>query len=154
MKPDGTVLVHTIVKNRSNVATNRWIERYIFPGGYIASVAEIVRAAEAAELDLVGVHLHGPTNYGSTCYQWRCNLIRNRDAIMDVYLKGYDLSQEHAEAAFRTWEIYLSGAEAGFLTGTRPMQTAQFVFRPTGQKNAARVEPLEFENVEFTRIAR
>lgn len=141
VKSDGTILVHTIVKNRSNVATNRWIDRHIFPGGYIASLAEILRTAEAADLDVESVYLHSPTNYGSTCYHWRCNLMNNRAAILDIYVCDHGFSREEAEAAYRTWEIYLAGAEAGFLTKERPMQTAQIVFRPTGHTNAHRIEP-------------
>ena len=133
---DGRVLVHTIVKNRSNVPTNTWIDRHIFPGGYIASVAEITKAAEAAELDLEVVHLHGGTNYGNTCRAWRRNLMRNRDAIMRIYTEDHGLSQDEADHAFRTWEIYLAGAEAGFLIKRRPMQTAQLVFRRTGVQGA------------------
>ena len=61
------------------------------------------------------------------------------------------MSEAEAQAAYRTWEIYLAGAEAGFTTRHRPMQSAQFVFRPTGQKNARRIEP-STDNV--TQLAR
>lgn len=152
VKPDGTILVHTIVKNRSNVSTNRWMDRHIFPGGYIASVAEIMRTAEAADLDAEAVYLHGPENYGSTCYHWRRNLMQNRAAILEIYSRDHGLSDAEAEAAYRTWEIYLAGAEAGFLTKQRPMQTAQFVFRPTGHSNAQRIEPVQNNSMDLERI--
>lgn len=138
VKPGGTIVVHTILKNRSNVATNRWIDRHIFPGGYIAALGEITQAAERSELDLVAVHLHGPENYGNTCLQWRRNLMRNRAAIMEIYTRDHGLSPAEAGRAFRTWEIYLAGAEAGFFTRRRPMQSVQLVFRPTGQRGAER----------------
>lgn len=133
---DGRILVHTILKNRSNIPTNSWIDRHIFPGGYIASLAEITRAAEAAELDLVAVHLHGGVNYGNTCRAWRANLLRHRDEIMEIYTQDHGLSDAEARHAYRTWEIYLAGSEAGFLVKRRPMQTVQLVFRPTGHKGA------------------
>ncbi len=138
--PNGTILTHTIVKNRSGISTNRWIDRNIFPGGYIASVAEIARASEEAALDLSAVHLHGPMNYGNTCRAWRENLIANRDQIMSVYIDDHGLTQAEAERGFRTWEIYLAGAEAGFMTKHRPMQTAQVVFRPTGMRGATVIQ--------------
>lgn len=131
-KPEGRVLMHTIVKNRSNIATNVWIDRHIFPGGYIASVAEIAQASEQAELDMDSVFLHGPTNYGTTCRAWRQNLMKNRDAILEIYKQDYGFSASEADHAYRTWEIYLAGAEAGFFVKRRPMQTAQFLFSPTG----------------------
>ena len=134
--PEGRILVHTILKNRSGIATNSWIDRYIFPGGYIASLAEIAEASEGAALDMLASHLHGPMNYGNTCRAWRRNLTRNRAAIMDIYRTDHGLSEAEAERGFRTWEIYLAGAEAGFLTRTRPMQTAQLVFRRTGVQGA------------------
>ena len=123
------MLVHTIVKNRSNSPTNRWIDRHIFPGGYIPSVAETTRGAEAAELNLAAVHIHGPENYAETCRQWRMNLMKNRDAFLRLHTDDFGLDRQAAEEAYRTWEIYLSGAEAGFRVARRPMQTAQFVFR-------------------------
>ena len=107
-----------------------------------------MRTAEAADLDLEAVYLHGPTNYGSTCYHWRLNLMRHRAAIMAIYIDDHAMSQQEAEAAFRTWEIYLAGAEAGFTTRHRPMQTAQFVFRPTGQVNARRIEQQPDQHAE------
>lgn len=131
-RPDGTVLMHTIVKNRSNIATNAWIDRHIFPGGYIASVAEIAQASEQAELDMDSVFLHAPMNYGTTCRAWRHNLMKNRDAILEIYRQDYGFSADEADHAYRTWEIYLAGAEAGFFVKRRPMQTAQFRFSPTG----------------------
>lgn len=134
--PEGRILVHTILKNRSGIPTNRWIDRHIFPGGYIASLAEIATASEAAELDMTASHLHGPMNYGNTCRAWRRNLTDNRAAIMEIYTGDHGLSEAEAGRAFRTWEIYLAGAEAGFLTRYRPMQTAQIVFEPTGVSGA------------------
>jgi len=129
VKPGGRVLVHTIVKNRSNSPTNRWIDRHIFPGGYIPSIAETTRGAEAADLNLAALHLHGPENYAQTCRDWRENLVKNRDALLKLYTCDIGLPQQAAEQAYRTWEIYLAGAEAGFRVKQRPMQTAQFVFQ-------------------------
>ena len=135
LKPGARMLVHTIVKNRSNSPTNRWIDTHIFPGGYIPSVAEATRGAEAAELNLTAVHLHGPENYAETCRQWRQNLMANRSALLALYCEDLGLSQAEALEAYRTWEIYLAGAEAGFRVKRRPMQTAQLVFqRPTSDQ--------------------
>ena len=138
--PDGTILVHTIVKNRSGIATNRWIDRHIFPGGYIASVSEIARASEEAELDLAAIHLHEPMNYGNTCRAWRQNLTRHRDRIMAIYTEDHGMDPGEAARQYRTWEIYLAGAEAGFLAKRRPMQTAQLVYQPTGVRNGQVVQ--------------
>ncbi len=49
LKPDGIALIHTISRRHAGV-TNPWIERHIFPGGYIAQDAEILKAAEDAGL--------------------------------------------------------------------------------------------------------
>ena len=134
LKPGARMLVHTIVKNRSNSPTNRWIDAHIFPGGYIPSVAEATRGAEAAELNLSAIHLHGPENYAETCRQWRQNLMANRESLLGLYRDDLGLSQKEALEAYRTWEIYLAGAEAGFRVRRRPMQTAQLVFqRPSSE---------------------
>ena len=93
---------------------------------------------------MTAVHLHGPMNYGNTCRAWRRNLIANRQEIMSIYIDQHGLSQSEAERCFRIWEIYLAGAEAGFFTKRRPMQTAQIVYRPTGIRGAAVVsDPVE-----------
>ena len=106
MAPDGVALVHTIGKSGGPAANNRWIEKYIFPGGIIPTLSQITPAVEHAGLivtDIEVLRLH----YADTLRAWRERFARNRDAARALY----------DERFCRMWEFYLAGAEAGFRAG-------------------------------------
>ena len=44
------MLLHAIGRNSTPGATNPWIRKYIFPGGYIPSLSEVLPAIERAGL--------------------------------------------------------------------------------------------------------
>ena len=50
LKDDGVMLLHSIGRNSVPGATNPWIRKYIFPGGYIPSLSEVLPAIERAGL--------------------------------------------------------------------------------------------------------
>ena len=84
-----------------------WIQKYIFPGGVLPSLAEMERCNAHTGLvldsaDDIGAH------YAVTLHQWR---ERFRDRIDDVRALGYD------DRFINTWDYYLAACEAGFLTG-------------------------------------
>ena len=45
---DGVVLLHSIGRSRPPGVTNPWIAKYIFPGGYIPALSEVLPAIERA----------------------------------------------------------------------------------------------------------
>lgn len=47
LAPGGTALLHTIGRTDRPAGTNPFIKRYIFPGGYIPALSEIMKAVEA-----------------------------------------------------------------------------------------------------------
>ncbi|NIR59963.1 MAG: class I SAM-dependent methyltransferase, partial [Gammaproteobacteria bacterium] len=47
---DGVALIHTIGRVGPPAATNSWIRKYIFPGGYIPSLSEVASAVEEEAL--------------------------------------------------------------------------------------------------------
>ncbi len=49
LKDDGVALVHTIGRADGPAATNPWIAKYIFPGGYTPSLSEILPAIEKTD---------------------------------------------------------------------------------------------------------
>ncbi len=47
---DGGAVIHSIGRMSGPGSTNAFTQKYIFPGGYIPGLSEIVRAVEAAGL--------------------------------------------------------------------------------------------------------
>ncbi|MGH6769419.1 MAG: class I SAM-dependent methyltransferase [Xanthobacteraceae bacterium] len=100
---DGVMLLHSIGRSEGPNVTNPWIEKYIFPGGYIPALSEVLPAVEASGLlvtDIEILRLH----YAETLKAWRQRFLAHREAVMRVY-----------DARFvRMWEFYLAAAEMAF----------------------------------------
>ena len=109
LKPDGIMVLQTITINDQKFPVYRkrcdWIQKYIFPGSELASVAEILRSlARCAGLSLfhaedIGLH------YAETLKQWRERFTLRSE---DVKALGFD------ERFLRMWEYYLSYCEGAF----------------------------------------
>jgi cyclopropane-fatty-acyl-phospholipid synthase len=104
--PDGVALLHSIGRMDGPGATNPWLRKYIFPGGYSPAVSEVVPHAERARLwitDIEILRLH----YAATLRAWRRRFMENRDRIRQLY----------DERFCRMWEMYLVGSEIAFRRG-------------------------------------
>jgi len=100
---DGIALVHTIGSVVEPAAPHPWIRKYIFPGGYVPSLSEIMPAIERSGLiigDIEVMHLH----YGETLKAWRQRFSANRVQVAALY----------DERFCRMWEFYLAACEASF----------------------------------------
>ena len=103
MTDDGVMLLHTIGRSTGPSVTNAFIRKYIFPGGYIPSMSEILPAIEKAGLivtDIEVLRLH----YAETLKHWRERFMANRAKAVEIY----------DERFARMWEFYLAGSEASF----------------------------------------
>jgi cyclopropane-fatty-acyl-phospholipid synthase len=103
LKPDGVMLLHTIGAMKPPSSANAWLDRYIFPGGYVPSLSEMTPVIEKAGLfitDLEILRLH----YAYTLREWRKRFMANRA----VAAARYD------ERFCRMWEFYLAMCEAAF----------------------------------------
>ncbi|MBL6455358.1 class I SAM-dependent methyltransferase [Belnapia sp. T6] len=103
LKPDGVALIHAIGRAAGPGATNPWLTKYIFPGGYSPALSEVLPAVEASGLwvtDIEILRLH----YAETLKHWRRRFAANRDAILSLY----------DERFCRMFEFYLAGAELSF----------------------------------------
>jgi cyclopropane-fatty-acyl-phospholipid synthase len=106
LKPDGVAVLHSIGRMDGPGATNPWMRKYIFPGGYSPALSEVVPVVERARLwitDIEVLRLH----YAETLKAWRRRFLQHRDAV----LKLYD------ERFCRMWETYLVGSEIAFRHG-------------------------------------
>lgn len=121
LRDDGLALVHSIMRpTRSR--TGAWIEKYIFPGGYIPTVDESLQSARAAGLEPA----HPPFDYdgfhyAETLRHWRHNFER---AWPGLDRRRYD------ERFRRIWTYYLCGSEAAFAEGG--MFVSQILLKKAG----------------------
>lgn len=103
LKPDGIMLLHSIGLFDGPSHNNPWIEKYIFPGGYIPALSEVLPAIERQGLvvcDIEILRLH----YADTLRHWRERFISRRDEAVALY----------DERFARMWEFYLAASETAF----------------------------------------
>jgi cyclopropane-fatty-acyl-phospholipid synthase len=103
MSDDGVFLLHSIGRSEGPGITNPWIAKYIFPGGYIPALSEVLPAVERAGLlvtDIEILRLH----YAETLKHWRDRFLAHREDVLRVYDHRF----------VRMWEFYLAASEMGF----------------------------------------
>ena len=100
---DGVMLLHAIGRPRGPGYTNPWIAKYIFPGGYIPSVSEVLDSIERSGLCVTDVELLR-LHYADTLKVWRERFNARRDEARALY----------DERFCRMWDFYLAGSEASF----------------------------------------
>ncbi|MBA8876532.1 SAM-dependent methyltransferase [Phyllobacterium myrsinacearum] len=103
LKKDGVFLLHSIGRSDGPSYTNAFIQKYIFPGGYIPALSEVLPQIEKAGLvvtDIEILRLH----YADTLRIWRERFMANRDKAKAIY----------DERFCRMWEFYLAASESAF----------------------------------------
>ncbi len=105
LKPKGLFLLHYISALRENPG-DVWIRKYIFPGGTVPSLREIINILPDYNfytLDVESLRRH----YNRTLLCWREN-----------FKKCYDqVAAEKGEEFARMWELYLASCAATFHNG-------------------------------------
>ena len=81
-----------------------FIQKYIFPGGFLPSVNLMKTLIKKNKLNLIKVNSY-PDDYARTLANWRINFFKAWNNITPL---GFD------ETFKRMWEFYLSYCEAGF----------------------------------------
>jgi cyclopropane-fatty-acyl-phospholipid synthase len=103
LKPDGVMVMHTIGLMDGPWYPNPWLDKYIFPGGQLPALSEIVPAVERAGLlvtDVECLRMH----YAETLLNWRRRFMARREEALALY----------DERFCRMWEFYLACCEAAF----------------------------------------
>ena len=103
LSEDGVALIHSIGRADGPGATDSFMAKYIFPGGYVPALSEITPKIERAQLwvsDIEILRLH----YARTCEAWYETCVEKKDEITALY----------DEKFWRMWVFYLAGAAMAF----------------------------------------
>ena len=103
LNPDGVALIHTIGRSAPPLPTSPWLEKYIFPGGYVPSLSDLASPVERADLWIADIEvLRG--HYGPTLNHWRQRFEAKLDAVREMYDDRF----------IRMWRFYLVACEMAF----------------------------------------
>lgn len=114
LKPGGLSLLHTITQNVRR-PMGPWIAKYIFPGGYIPALEEVVEKLPGHDfhaLDVESLRRH----YAMTLDEWYRRYERNVKTVTKMY----------GEEFVRMWRLYLRGSFAGFQWGNLDLHQILF----------------------------
>ena len=103
LSDDGVMVLHSIGRSEGPGVTNPWIAKYIFPGGYIPALSEVLPEVERAGLlvtDIEILRLH----YAETLKAWRERFLAHREDAERIYDPRF----------VRMWEFYLAASEMSF----------------------------------------
>lgn len=103
LDPDGVALIHTIGRATPPGGTSSWIDKYIFPGGYVPSMSETMAAVEREDLfttDIEVWRLH----YAETIRHWHDRFVARQSEARALY----------DERFCRMWRYYLVASELTF----------------------------------------
>jgi cyclopropane-fatty-acyl-phospholipid synthase len=100
---DGVMLLHAIGRSYGPGYTNPWMAKYIFPGGYIPAVSEVLLSIEKHGLFVTDVEILR-LHYADTLKAWRERFNARRDEARALY----------DERFCRMWDFYLAASEASF----------------------------------------
>ena len=105
LKDDGIALIHGITRQQGG-ATNGWINKYIFPGGYVPGLAEIIGRITENNLQICDVEMLR-RHYQRTLEIWDSNFNAHRAQIQDMM----------GERFTRMWDLYLQACAGSFESG-------------------------------------
>ncbi|OCC16071.1 Cyclopropane-fatty-acyl-phospholipid synthase [Dissulfuribacter thermophilus] len=114
LKDEGLFLLHTISRMKP-ADTDPWICTYIFPGGYIPAIGQVLEAAYDAGFKLIDIE----------------DLRRHYDLTLGHWLRRFEAAKDEIEAMkgeefVRMWRLYLIGSQMSFRAGG--MYVSQFLF--------------------------
>lgn len=105
LKPQGIFLLHYISALKEHPG-DPWLKKYIFPGGVIPSLREILHIAGDygyCTVDVESLRRH----YVKTLLCWAEKFQQNRESVLSMF----------DEKFVRMWELYLSACAASFNNG-------------------------------------
>jgi cyclopropane-fatty-acyl-phospholipid synthase len=102
LNDNGMLMLHTIGSNATHTTTDPWIEKYIFPGGHLPSIAQVGESIENLFI-MEDWHNFGP-DYDKTLMAW----FKNFDASWP------SLKNTYSETFYRMFKYYLLSCAGAF----------------------------------------
>lgn len=103
LSDDGVALIHSIGRADGPGATDSFMAKYIFPGGYVPALSEITPKIERAQLWVTDIEILR-VHYARTCEAWYKTCVEKKQEIVALY----------DEKFWRMWVFYLAGAAMAF----------------------------------------
>ncbi len=119
LKPGGLFLFHTIGNNRTSVISEPWLDRYIFPGSLLPSMAQLTTAFE--DLFVMEDWHNFGADYDKTLMAWN-----------DNFKEAWEKEGKAKDKFYRMWEYYLLMCAGSFRS--RKNQLWQVVLSKGGEK--------------------
>jgi len=116
LEEDGVALVHTMGRMGKPGTTDRFMLKYIFPGGYLPALSEIVAASERERLimsDCEALRLH----YVYTLLAWYERFKQKEEEITALYDRRF----------FRLYAFYLAASMTMFTDGAMVVFQLQYL---------------------------
>lgn len=104
--PDGVAVIHAIGRFGKAQPTSPWIDKYIFPGGYLPNLEQITRSVEKTSLKITDIEIMR-LHYAKTLAAWRDAFEANKSQLSEIY----------DERFIRLWRFYLLACENYFAHG-------------------------------------
>ena len=104
LKDTGVFLLHTIGQSTKPSATSPWIRKYIFPGGYIPSLSEVLKETEKQNIIVTDIEILR-MHYAHTLDHWYKNTMQHKETIVKMF----------DEKFLRMWEFYLLISKYSFI---------------------------------------
>jgi cyclopropane-fatty-acyl-phospholipid synthase len=115
---DGVMVLHTMGRMGKPGTTDPFIQKYIWPGGYIPALSEILKASEPERLimsDFEALRLH----YPPTIMHWYERFKPQQAEVVRLY----------DERFYRLWLFYLAAGLSMFSDGGMVVHQLQFLRR-------------------------
>ncbi len=103
LRNNGNALIHTIGRSGPPGMTNPWIQKHIFPGGYIPALSEMTSSIENSLMIITDVEILR-NHYARTLAAWSARFSA----------QSADVKAKYGEYFYRLWEFYLNVCEISF----------------------------------------
>lgn len=112
---DGGISVLHTISSQKETKTDPWVDKYIFPGGYLPTVSKVTSYFPEYNfrlLDYENLRFH----YAMTLDEWTRRFLKHKKEVVKMY----------DEKFFRMWYFWLVGSTTGFRYGD--LNLSQFIF--------------------------
>ena len=121
LNKDGIALIHAIGSNKTYTASEPWTNKYIFPNGFLPSIAQLGAAFEK-NFVMEDWHNFGP-HYDQTLLAWHAKFEQAWPSLKDKY----------GERFRRMWRYYLLNSAGAFRARTQQLWQIVLTRRGTPQ---------------------